>query len=102
MRFADYTTNFDDLRARIVAENNFSRLISGKYTFVPVHKAYYIKFLDLFHDCVWFIEFQHPKSPVVNMTFPALMSPTMRFLITHFTEYIMLQCWSDNYKGNNI
>lgn len=29
MRFADYTTNFDDLRARIVAENNFSRLISG-------------------------------------------------------------------------
>lgn len=39
MRFADYTTNFDDLRARIVAENNFSRLISGKYTFVPVHKA---------------------------------------------------------------
>lgn len=39
MRFADYTSNFDDLRARIVAENNFSRLISGKYTFVPVHKA---------------------------------------------------------------
>lgn len=39
MRFADYTTNFDDLRARIVAENNFSRLISGMYTFVPVHKA---------------------------------------------------------------
>lgn len=29
MRFADYTSNFDDLRARIVAENNFSRLISG-------------------------------------------------------------------------
>lgn len=39
MRFADYTSNFDDLRARIVAENNFSRLISGMYTFVPVHKA---------------------------------------------------------------
>lgn len=58
--------------------------------------------LDLFHDCVWFIEFQHPKSPVFNMTFPALMSPTMWLLITHFTEYTMFQCWSDNYKGNNI
>lgn len=50
--------------------------------------------LDLFHDCVWFIEFQHPKSPVFNMTFPALMSPTMWLLITHFTEYTMFQCWS--------
>lgn len=50
--------------------------------------------LDLFHDCVWFIEFQHPKSPVFNMTFPALMSPTMWLLISHFTEYTMFQCWS--------
>lgn len=39
MRFADYTSNFDDLKVRVVAENNFSRLISGMYTFVQVHKA---------------------------------------------------------------
>lgn len=32
MRFADYTSNFDDLKIRVVAENNFSRLITGTYT----------------------------------------------------------------------
>lgn len=61
MRFADYTSNFDDLKVRVVAENNFSRLISGMYTFVQGHKAWYITSCLIYFliNCAWFIDIQH-------------------------------------------
>ena len=37
MQFTDYTLNFEELKTRILKENNFSPLITGIYI-VPLNK----------------------------------------------------------------